>query len=806
MKRFVHLLLAVALAAPLAAARPVFAQAPAAAPQPDAARLDAKLAAIEKAIDEKRKELGIPGISLAIVKDDKVIYLKGIGVRNVEKNLPVTPDTLFAIGSSSKAFTGMGVVMAQDDGKLSLDDSPKKYLPYFKLQDPEADAKITVRDLLSHRSGLNRTDLGWGSGKLTSEEIIRMAGLAKPTAKLGEKFQYQNVMFLAAGEIAASVNKTTWDDLMRDRIFEPLGMKRTVTKIAEMQKSDDYALGYDYNFETKKTRHLPMRDLHAIAPAGAINSSARDMSNWVRLMLGRGVFGGKRLVSEKGYDELVAKQISMSKTAGYGLGWFVRDWNGHQVVEHGGNIDGFNALVALMPEQKLGFVLLTNVSASSLGQTAMQTIWVNIVGDPNATAAAAPAGDPKNEVGLYTLREAGFDVDVKLEGDKLTMTVPGQPTYPLENVGGRRYKLSAPAPDGFFATFRQAKESPEATEMYLEQPQGNYVLPKKVAAAAAVAATASTGSGHELVGSYNASGGKLVVEIVMKDGKPTLVVPGQPPYPLVEKAKDTYAPTGLPDSYGLLVRRAADGKIAGITLKQPQGDFSLERVTTWTPDITVDDLVAKVIAAAGGEANLRKHETRVTKVEIDFEHQGATGEGVMYAKAPGAAASNVTFVALGKKIGEARDWFDGEGGGEWVSFAPQADTYVGKRLADAKISADFREPLNWRSNFKTIEIKRKEKVGDEEVYVVVKTPEVGNPVTDYVSTKSFLVLRRDAISWSETTNSGIPITTTYSDFREVDGLTMPFKIVSNNIGMGDIVTHVKEVKHGVAIDDKVFRQ
>jgi CubicO group peptidase (beta-lactamase class C family) len=789
----VHLLLAVALVAPLARA-----QSPAAAPQ-----LDAKLAAIEKTIDEKRKELGIPGISLAIVKDDKVIYMKGLGLRNVEQNLPVTPDTLFAIGSSSKAFTAMGVVMAQDEGKLSLDDSPKKHLPYFKLQDPEADAKITVRDLLSHRSGLNRTDLAWASGKLTSEEIIRVAGLAKPTAKLGEKFQYQNVMYLAAGEISASVYKTTWDDLMRDRIFKPLGMTRSVTRIAEMQKSDDYALGYDYNFETKKTRHLPMRDLHAIAPAGAINSSARDMSSWVRLMLGGGVFDGKRLVSEKGYGELVARQMAMSKAVGYGLGWFVRDWNGHTVVEHGGNIDGFNALVALMPDQKLGFVLLTNVTGSSLGQTAMQTIWTNMVGDPNATAGV-PAGDPKNEVGLYTLKEAGFDIDVKLEGEKLTMTVPGQPTYALENVGGRRYKLSAPAPDGFFATFRPAKENPSATEMYLEQPHGNFVLPRKVAAAAATAA-AATGSGDELVGTYNASGGKMAVEIVMKDGKPTLVVPGQPPYPLVEKAKDAYAPTGLPDSYGLLVRRAADGKVAGITLKQPQGDFPLERAAAWTPDITVDELVAKVIAAAGGEESLRKHTTRVAKVEVDFEHQGVTGEGVMYAKAPASAANEITFVALGKTLGEARDWFDGETGGEWSSFS-QADTFAGKRLADVRISSDFQEPLNWKSLFKTIEVKRKEKLGDEEVYVVVKTPEVGNPVTDYVSTKSFRILRRDTISWSETMNTGIPVTTTYSDFREVDGLTIPFKVVATNVGMGDVVTRIKEIEHGVPIADTVFKE
>src|SRR6185503_2034849 len=136
------------------------------APAATATDYTAQLAAIEKTIDDKRKELGIPGLSLAIVKDDKVIYVKGLGVKDVEKNSPVTPDTRFAIGSASKAFTAMLAVMSADDGKLSLDDSPKKFLPYFTLRDEEAAAKITIRDLLAHRSGLNRTDLAMVTGML----------------------------------------------------------------------------------------------------------------------------------------------------------------------------------------------------------------------------------------------------------------------------------------------------------------------------------------------------------------------------------------------------------------------------------------------------------------------------------------------------------------------------------------------------------------------------------------------------------------------------------------------------------------
>src|ERR1043166_8111244 len=206
--------------------RPLVAQQQTAATT--ATDYSAPLAAIEKTIDEKRKELGIPGVSLAIVKDDKIIYLKGLGVKDFEHNTPVTPDTRFAIGSATKAFTAMLAVMSADEGKLSLDDSPKKFLPYFTLRDEEAAAKITLRDLLSHRSGLNRTDLAMVSGVLNREELIKVAGIAKPTAKLGEKFQYQNIMYAAAGEAVAKAQNSTWDKLIATRIFKPLGMKMRV--------------------------------------------------------------------------------------------------------------------------------------------------------------------------------------------------------------------------------------------------------------------------------------------------------------------------------------------------------------------------------------------------------------------------------------------------------------------------------------------------------------------------------------------------------------------------------------------------
>jgi CubicO group peptidase (beta-lactamase class C family) len=783
------------------------AQATAAVP----AELDAKLAAIEKAIDEGRQKRGIPGLSLVIVKDDKVIYMKGLGYRDFEHKVPVTPDTLFAIGSATKAFTAMLVAMGADEGKISLDDSPKKFLPYFKLQDPEADAKITVRDLLSHSSGLNRTDLAWITGVLNREEVIRVAAQAKPTAKLREKWQYQNVMYSAAGECVAKAENSSWESLVRERIFKPLRMRGSNLNVAATVGSPDYSKGYNYDEDTKETRQLPMRDFPQVAAAGAINSNARDMAQWLRLMLGGGAFEGKRLVSEQSFAELLKPQIKVAGNVHYGLGWMLREWHGHKVAEHGGNIDGFNAQVALMPDQRLGLVMLTNVSASTLPSAAMEAVWSNLVGNPDApkpeaTTTSAAAVKAEDEAGSYFLSEAKVTMDVSAKDGKLTLNVPGQPAYALENVGGRRYKFAAA--DGYFVTFRPSKDDPKETEIYLEQPQGNVTLKRIKPADAKTASTSGasaeyTGPLKEVIGVYDRDGEGPGLEVMLRGGQVVLVLPGQPAYPLVERSKDVLGSTALPESYTFLVRRDAAGNIVGITIKQPQGEFAFKRAPEFKPTLTADEIIAKAVEAAGGERALRRHKSWRALVDLDFQHQGVKGEGVVYAKAPNAAAQEVNVTALGKKLGAFHDYFDGTQGGEEATFAT-FEPKTGKELEDARIASYFYMPLDWKQLFKTAEVKRVTNVGGEDAYVVVFTPEKGNAVTNYYSTKTFLLLRQDTTQTTGPIN--IPVTEKFSDYHTVDGVMVAFTRVSNSVTMGDIVLKVREVKFDVSIPEDIFRR
>lgn len=838
-RRFLHMLLALALVCvqiltpwtnASASIRVQVAQETKPVTTASANDLSASLAAIEKITEEQRKEKGVPGLALVIVKDDRVIYAKGFGLRDVERNLPVTLDTLFAIGSCTKAFTAMAAVMSQDEGKLSLDDSPKKYLPYFKINDPQIDEKITVRDLLSHRSGLPGTDIAWYTGALDREEVIRVVGGAKPTARLGEKFQYQNVMYSAAGEVVAKAQNSTWEKVMTERFLRPLGMKASRLSIREMKQAEDYSLGYEYNLETKKTRQLPMRDLTNIAPAGSINSTARDMAQWLRLLLGGGVFEGQRFVSEKGFAQLFSKITNIAPDVDYGMGWITLDWNNHKVALHDGGIDGFNAEVALMPDQKLGLVILTNASQSRLMGAVRNAVWTNLVGKPQSAsptasattpAATTPAAsnpltsdatassvaDPASEVGIYSLAAANVEMEVKLKDGKLVLVVPGQPAYTLENIGGRRYKFVTDAPGDFFITFRPSKENAGETEAYLEQPQGSVVLRKRKAedvaaeaAAAEQAVAAYIGPLQDLLGSYENAAATL--NITVKNGKVVLVVPGQPDYPLVEKEKDRFNTPPLPDTYNVIIKRDAAGKVSALALKQPAGEFEFKRVAEFKAPITVDELMSKHIAAHGGEANLRKHKSLISSYTIDFINQGLAGEGTTSARAPKSSAQSITFIAFGKKIGWVREFFDGASGGTETSFT-LPDMKTAKQLANARVQHDFYALANWKTLYKNVSIRKMEKIGDEEVYVVELKPERGSPIKDYISTKSFLLLKRETLEAGED-GSDVPNVEFYSDYRPIDGVMIPFKTVQQSAGLGEVVIQLKEAKFDAPTPDSLF--
>ncbi len=337
-------------------------------------------------VEQAMNDWQVPGLAIGIVQDGKVVYSKGYGYRNKSSKMPVTENTIFAIGSCTKAFTAATVASAVDNGDLDFDEPIKTYLPNFEMYDDYVTENITLRDLLCHRSGLPRHDMVWyGTDKSRAELIAGLAHL-EPTVPFRSNWQYQNLMYTAAGYIVGQVNKTTWEDYVRKEILEPLRMENTNFSVEESQKQTDYAVPYDLVLDELK--EIPFRNLDAIGPAGSINSNVKDMTKWLRMHLNNGKFEDKEIISINNFLQMHQPQMTMPGKLeedevffrSYGLGWMLTSYRGHFRSEHGGNIDGFSANIGLLPREGIGVVILTNMNGTPVPSIVRNNVFDRFLG------------------------------------------------------------------------------------------------------------------------------------------------------------------------------------------------------------------------------------------------------------------------------------------------------------------------------------------------------------------------------------------------------------------------------------------
>ncbi|OQY92967.1 MAG: penicillin-binding protein [Sphingobacteriales bacterium UTBCD1] len=334
-------------------------------------------AGLDTAFQRVLKDLKAVGFAVAVVNKDKVIYAKGFGLRDKEKKLPVTPNTLFAIGSCTKAFTASLLGMLNKDGKVDFDKSPINYLPELRFYNKEMDGEITVRDMMTHRTGLPRHDYSWYLFRSSSRDsLMKRIKYMEPTAAVRQIFQYNNFMFLLQGMITEKLTGKSWEENVKEKIFTPLGMNTSNFSVHTLEKVNDASLGYTV-IKDSIIKKLDYYDIDAMGPAGSINSSVNDMSNWVITWINGGKFNGKEIlpagyVSQAMSSQMVAasgfpdKEIPDAQFSNYGFGWFLTSYRGHYRVEHGGNIDGFSASTSFFPTDSIGIIVLTNQNASAV--------------------------------------------------------------------------------------------------------------------------------------------------------------------------------------------------------------------------------------------------------------------------------------------------------------------------------------------------------------------------------------------------------------------------------------------------------
>lgn len=385
------------------------------------------------------KDWDVPGMSIAIVKDGKVVFSKGYGVKTLGNPEPPDENTLFAIASNSKAFTSAAIAQLVDEGKLDWNDKVRKYIPYFELYDPWVSAETTISDILCHRVGLQTFsgDLTWYRSGLSVEEIIRRVKYLPKAFDFRAGYGYSNVMYLTAGEVIKKVTGQSWGETIQERFFNPLGMTRSVTAAKDLDKKGNYASPHAL-FEDK---HKPIvwEEWSTVVAMGGIISSVKDMSQWMIFNLNNGVWNGDTLLSRESRNKMwmphntfVVDHTDADNNVhirGYGLGWGINDYRGRMRVGHTGGYSGMLSAVAMIPDEKLGIVVLTNGMRPIYGPLVDYTIDVFLKAPAKDWSAEALARYKKNK-------------DTRIEERKKAHVVGTKPSLPLEGYAGTYESLN----------------------------------------------------------------------------------------------------------------------------------------------------------------------------------------------------------------------------------------------------------------------------------------------------------------------------------------------------------------------------
>ncbi|MBX9927340.1 MAG: serine hydrolase [Gemmatimonadaceae bacterium] len=354
-------------------------------------------ATIDAYIAKGMTDWHIPGLSIAIVKDGAVVYVKGHGVRERGKPATVDTRTLFGMMSTTKAITAMAIAILVDEGKLGWKDPVTKWLPTFTLQDPWMQRELTVEDLLTHNAGLPNADLLWGRGDLSLDEILRRVRYLAPAYSMRSGFIYNNVAYGAAGAVVAAASGMSWEDFVERRIFRPAGMTRSYATLAHMKAANDANVSAaHWEFDDGRITTVREVEVDPVPAAGAAWSTAEDVATYLRFLLDSTKVNGTRVVSDSNFRRLFAPhafvgldefyptaKLTQPHWMTYGLGWFQQDYRGMMVQMHTGSIDGRTAITALVPDSRLGVYIFGNLDHAEFRHALMWKVIDLYTGGPS---------------------------------------------------------------------------------------------------------------------------------------------------------------------------------------------------------------------------------------------------------------------------------------------------------------------------------------------------------------------------------------------------------------------------------------
>jgi len=420
-------------------------------------------------VESEMASWNVPGLAIAAVRHGRVVLMGTFGLRDVEGCLPVTIHTRFPIASCTKAFTATVAGMLVDGGLVDLDAPLTELLPEFRLHDQIASRETTLRDLLTHRTGVPAYDALWYFQELTREEIVKRVAFLEPSAPFRDRFQYSNLLYVLAGVAIGRAAGECWEQAVADRIFEPLGMTDATFTVDDPGTATDRALPYTES--SGRLIRIPFRHVESLGPASSINASIRDMARWLQFQLDRGKVAEHPLISSTSLDQIHGPQMAIRdpeivrlvQARLYGQGWYVSNHRGHDLVEHAGGLDGFSAIVSFLPKENVGVVVLTNKHPSFLMSVVARKTLDRLLGLPEYDWSSlfkellagylTPANtepvdtttwsriDPLEIEGLY--RNPAFGrVVVAITGEEIEVEVFGR-RGSLEPCGEDEYRLAS---------------------------------------------------------------------------------------------------------------------------------------------------------------------------------------------------------------------------------------------------------------------------------------------------------------------------------------------------------------------------
>lgn len=575
---------------------------------------DKRLAGIDTFINRILNEWSAAGVSVAVVEKNKVIMARGFGYKDFENKIPVTENTLFAIGSCTKAFTSALLSFPMKDGKLDLDKPVNQYVPELRFINDGLTNNVTTRDMMTHRTGLPRHDYVWYGSTTKRDSLVYAIRFFETTAPLRMAWQYNNFMFLAQGVLAEKLSGKSWETLVKEQLFTPLQMSSSNTSINDHIKATDYSLGYTE--KDGKVSKMKFMNLDAMGPAGSINSNAKDMANWVMMWVNGGKFQGKEIISPSYFNQAISSQMVIGASlpskeqpdvffSNYGFAWFLANYRGHYRVDHGGNIDGFSSSTCFFPTDSIGIFVSVNQNGSPIPGIIRNTIADRLLGlkfrdwhrvQKNSFDKAKAAAKERLKADS-TQRKTGTRPTHAITDYTGTFTSEAYGNLVIEqqkdSLVGRfnslhfsvkhyhfNYFNFIPVVDGVAAEEEDAmkgqfniniKGEIESLSLSLQGGVKDIVFTKKIETI-----EVSKADLDKYAGNYELPGPAIVKVYVKGDNTLMVLVPGQPDYEMLPVKPDVFNFKAL-SGFSVRFEKNAAGEITALYFIQPNGTFKAIR-------------------------------------------------------------------------------------------------------------------------------------------------------------------------------------------------------------------------------------